>query len=133
MPTLPRCPPSLIQTIADVLATAPLLESLALTLEGDMLTTPSTSRGRIYSGIVALTGPQLIDFSGLVDVAASRAAFVWADPADGVEKLVTFAAVPNVITKPLGPIPSGSRIAIELDLLYDKMRGAAQVKDVEPH
>jgi hypothetical protein len=120
----------LSQTIADVLSTVPLSET---TLADKASTIPAMSIARTYTGIVALTGAQLSDFCVLLEVACNRGSFGWTDPTDGIEKLVTFMALPEVIMKPSLPILPRSLIAVRLDLLYDKERAAAQMKQFDTH
>ena len=129
MKRLERCPDSLVSIIANVLDSKPRHDLAAATNRASP--TQSCHRAGLYTETVTLTGRQLADFGGLIIAAANKRPFVWTDPQDRIDKLVTLAGMPEVFTTCLPEIGPNSRFELRLSLRYDKSRAAEQAKSFE--
>lgn len=98
MTPLPRCPDSLIPVTAEVLREG-LIQAVPLPKADEAApSSPPLSSVEVYLSTVTITGRQIADFGSLVTAATRKSPFVWTDPRDGIDMLVTFASMPSVLS-----------------------------------
>lgn len=124
LPHLPRCPASLAMVVASVLADPhPTVVDIG---EVNGTAAPHKYTAAVYTATVTMNGPQMADFGVLMQVACDHRHFVWSDPADGVDKVVAFEQIPEVLPMKAPHRASPDNVfTVRLSIRYDTAQAHA--------
>lgn len=123
-----RSPESLREIVAEVLSTEPYSDMVSTAMDAGPpkrrpLNTPCN-----YCATVRLDDAQLKQLTEFFGTISSKALFLWNDPADGIDKLVTFGRAPEVLTDISQSQPTSRRAQIRLTFIYSKDTAAEQAR-----